>query len=235
MAWRRQCRSSHSRQASHRFRIACKLFAALTHGTRAEEELAAAQARARDVVGQEEEEEDDDDDSEDAGEGASSDDEVAEQDDAAAAAGPQGARGGRADASAQGACRFGTPFAAAAAEPFAVHCAGADGTIEAALAELDMEHYDDEDDEEVDAARLFGGSGRPTFYASNADDPHITLHEDDDEEELDDFTLRPTGASRLCGPSVAVSTDSSACWVHRPGSAGGSHGGRREPPGGLGV
>ena len=81
-----------------------------------------------------------------------------------------------------------------------MNCAGADGTIEAALAELDMEHYDDEDDEDVDAARLFGGSRRPTFYASNAEDPHITLHEEDDEEELDDFTLRPTGAPRLRGP-----------------------------------
>ena len=216
-------------------RRASALVALLTRGTRAEEELAAAQARAHDVVGQEEDEEEEDDDSEDAGEGASSDDEAAEQVDAAAAVGLQGARGGRAGASAQGACCFSMPFAAAAAEPFAVRCAGGDGTIEAALAELDMEHYDDEDDEEVDAARLFGGSGRPTFYASNAEDPHITLHEDDDEEELDDFTLRPTGAPRLRRPSVAVSTDLSACWFHRPGAAGGSHGGRREPPGGVGV
>ena len=99
---------------------------------------------------------------------------------------------------------------AAAAELFAAHCAGADGSIEAALAELDMEHYDDEDDEDVDAARLFGGSRRPTFYASNAEDPHITLHEEDDEEELDDFTLRPTGAPRLRGPSAAASTDTGA-------------------------
>jgi periodic tryptophan protein 1 len=75
--------------------------------------------------------------------------------------------------------------------------ADADGSIEAALAELDMEHYDDEDDEGAGAARLFGGSGRPTYYASNEEDPYITLHEEDDEEEVSDFTLRPTGA---CGP-----------------------------------
>jgi periodic tryptophan protein 1 len=70
-----------------------------------------------------------------------------------------------------------------------------DGSIEAALAELDMEHYDDDGDEDAGAARLFGGSGRPTYYASNEEDPYITLHEEEDEEELSDFTLRPTGAS----------------------------------------
>ena len=80
---------------------AAGVLAPLTLCKRAEEELAAAQARANEVLGQEDEEEDDD--SDDAGEGASSDDEAAEQDDAAAAAGPQGLRGGRAGASAQGA------------------------------------------------------------------------------------------------------------------------------------
>ena len=70
-----------------------------------------------------------------------------------------------------------------------------------------MEHYDDEDDEDADAARLFGSSRRPTFYASNAEDPYITLHEADDEEELDDFTLRPSGAPRHARPWRCLATD----------------------------
>lgn len=113
--------------------------------------------------------------------------------------------------------------------------AGADGSIEAALAELDMEHYDDEDDEDADAARLFGSSRRPTFYASNAEDPYITLHEEDDEEEIDDFTLRPAGALRRARGRRCCSTDTRLRALLRPGAAGGSHGGRREPPGGMGV
>eukprot|EP00897_Mesotaenium_endlicherianum_P009561 jgi/Mesen1/8633/ME000050S08049 len=60
------------------------------------------------------------------------------------------------------------------------------------LAELDMEHYDDEDDGSG-KLQLFGNGGLgAAYYVSNEDDPYITLKEDEDEEEVDDFTIRPT-------------------------------------------
>lgn len=82
-----------------------------------------------------------------------------------------------------------------------------DASVEAALAELHMETYDDEEaDEDVRTARLFGASGPPTFYASNEEDPYITLQADDEDDEDDgsEFTLRDTGAhptrAESCSP-----------------------------------
>lgn len=67
--------------------------------------------------------------------------------------------------------------------------------IDAAMAELDMDKYDDDDDDaDVNAARLFGG-GRSTFHDSNADDPYMTINDEEDEDDEDypdDFTMRPT-------------------------------------------
>jgi hypothetical protein len=95
-----------------------------------------------------------------------------------------------------------------------------DGSIEAALAELDMEHYDDDgDDEDAGAARLFGGSGRPTYYASNEEDPYITLHEEEDEEELSDFTLRPTGTLAAHGARQAAAGEEGARRARQPDTA----------------
>eukprot|EP00898_Chlorokybus_atmophyticus_P000648 jgi/Chlat1/1584/Chrsp123S00764 len=55
------------------------------------------------------------------------------------------------------------------------------------LAELDMDNYDNDDDKPV---QLFHAR-RPgdAYYASNDDDPYITLKEDDDESELEDFVI----------------------------------------------
>jgi periodic tryptophan protein 1 len=67
--------------------------------------------------------------------------------------------------------------------------------IDAAMAELDMDKYDDEDDEaDVKAARLFGG-GRATFHDTNDEDPYMTVKDEEDEEDEDypdDFTMRGT-------------------------------------------
>ena len=69
------------------------------------------------------------------------------------------------------------------------------GNLDAAMAELDMDKYDDEDDEaDVNAARLFGG-GRSTFHDNNDEDPYMTVKDEEDEEDEDfpdDFTMRPT-------------------------------------------
>jgi periodic tryptophan protein 1 len=86
--------------------------------------------------------------------------------------------------------------AAASAQPASV-AFRVDARVEEALAGLHMETYDDEEEgEDVAAARLFGGSGPHTVFASNAEDPYITLQEDEDEEEASDFVLRDTGASQ---------------------------------------
>ncbi|KAK9820102.1 hypothetical protein WJX72_006156 [[Myrmecia] bisecta] len=72
------------------------------------------------------------------------------------------------------------------------------GDLDAAMAELDMDHYDDESDGEGRAGRIFG-SGNPgmAYYRDNDQDPYITLgdqaagrHEDSEEDE--DFALKPT-------------------------------------------
>jgi len=67
-------------------------------------------------------------------------------------------------------------------------------SIDAAMAELDMDKYDDEDDADVNAARLFGG-GRATFHDTNDEDPYMTVKDEEDEEDEDypdDFTVRGT-------------------------------------------
>ena len=57
--------------------------------------------------------------------------------------------------------------------------------IDAAMAELDMDKYDDEDDEaDINAARLFGG-GRATFHDTNDEDPYMTVKDEEDEEDED--------------------------------------------------
>ena len=90
--------------------------------------------------------------------------------------------------------------AVATARAAAAHLS-VDASVEAALAELNMDAYDEED-EHVQTARLFGGSGPLTYYASNAEDPYITLPDDDDDSDdrSSEFNLRDTGASAAtCG------------------------------------
>ena len=64
--------------------------------------------------------------------------------------------------------------------------------LDEAMAALNMEKYDEEDDAGISAARLFG-AGRATFYANNDDDPYVTIKDDEDvleEDYPDDFTIR---------------------------------------------
>uniref|UniRef100_A0A0D6R4C8 Anaphase-promoting complex subunit 4-like WD40 domain-containing protein n=1 Tax=Araucaria cunninghamii TaxID=56994 RepID=A0A0D6R4C8_ARACU len=57
------------------------------------------------------------------------------------------------------------------------------------LKELDMDNYDDED-EGID---IFGtGSVGSCYYASNDMDPYIVDQDDDDEDEIEDMTIKPS-------------------------------------------
>lgn len=66
--------------------------------------------------------------------------------------------------------------------------AGDPGGLMGDLAELNMDQYDEEDSSGL---QIFGNGGLNTvYYASNEDDPYITLKEEEDEEEREDFELR---------------------------------------------
>ncbi len=72
----------------------------------------------------------------------------------------------------------------------------ATGALETAMRELDMDHYDDSgsDDDANLINRVLGTSGRTRLeYADGEPDPYLKLDGDDDEDsEIEDFTLRPT-------------------------------------------
>lgn len=126
--------------------------------------------------------------------------------------------------------------AATAARAAAAHLS-VDASVEAALAELNMDAYDDED-EHVQSARLFGGNGPLTFYASNTDDPYITLPDDDDSDDRSsEFNLRNTGACAPCALWIgrALSWHAPHPVWPRFDHPGGTDGGRCEPLGGVRV
>eukprot|EP00249_Psilotum_nudum_P016527 c25865_g2_i1 orf=232-1767(+) len=57
------------------------------------------------------------------------------------------------------------------------------------LAELDMDNYDNEDE----AVELFGNGGfGGAYYASNDMDPYLINKESEDEEEIEDMTIKPS-------------------------------------------
>lgn len=61
-------------------------------------------------------------------------------------------------------------------------------TLADGLAELDMDHYDEEDEEGVE---IFGNGGLgAAYYPSNEDDPYLVDKDDDEEEEIEDMTIK---------------------------------------------
>ncbi|KAF3324006.1 WD repeat-containing protein C17D11.16 [Carex littledalei] len=70
-------------------------------------------------------------------------------------------------------------------------------SISDGLRELDMDHYDDEDE----GIEIFG-KGVDLYYPSNDMDPYLKKdkeeNEDDDDEEIEDMTIKPTDAVILC-------------------------------------
>uniref|UniRef100_A0A1D1ZFD5 Putative WD repeat-containing protein C17D11.16 n=1 Tax=Anthurium amnicola TaxID=1678845 RepID=A0A1D1ZFD5_9ARAE len=65
------------------------------------------------------------------------------------------------------------------------------------LRELNMDHYDDEDD----GFELFGSGLGDAYYPSNEMDPHLKNNDDDDDdddEEVEDNTIKPTDAVIIC-------------------------------------
>ncbi|WOL16521.1 hypothetical protein Cni_G25308 [Canna indica] len=64
-----------------------------------------------------------------------------------------------------------------------------------ALRELDMDHYDEEDD----GIELFSTGLGDTYYPSNDMDPYLKNNdEDDDDEEIEDMTIKPTDSVIVC-------------------------------------
>ncbi|KAK9090361.1 hypothetical protein Sjap_023538 [Stephania japonica] len=66
--------------------------------------------------------------------------------------------------------------------------------IDDALKELDMDHYDDEDDD----VELFSTGPGDTYYPSNDLDPYLKDKDDDDVEEVEDTTIKPSDAVIIC-------------------------------------
>ncbi|RKF73926.1 putative WD repeat-containing protein C17D11.16 [Golovinomyces cichoracearum] len=65
------------------------------------------------------------------------------------------------------------------------------------LKEYDLEHYDDDNDEETKASetgmRMFGNLKSLVYYESNADDPYITIPEnEEDDEDRDELQILAT-------------------------------------------
>lgn len=55
------------------------------------------------------------------------------------------------------------------------------------LAELDMDHYDEEDE----GVEIFGNGGLgAAYYPSNKDDPYLVDKNDDEDEEIEDMTIK---------------------------------------------
>ncbi|KAH7658808.1 periodic tryptophan protein 1 [Dioscorea alata] len=67
------------------------------------------------------------------------------------------------------------------------------GTIDA-LGELDMDHYDDEDDE----INVLSSGLSDVYYPSNDMDPYLQGVDDDDDEDVEDMTIKPTDAVIVC-------------------------------------
>lgn len=67
---------------------------------------------------------------------------------------------------------------------------GKRGELAGDLAELDMDRYDEEDSSGL---QIFGNGGLSTlYYASNEDDPYLTIKEEESEDEREDFEIRDT-------------------------------------------
>ncbi|XP_043696545.1 periodic tryptophan protein 1 homolog isoform X2 [Telopea speciosissima] len=62
------------------------------------------------------------------------------------------------------------------------------------LRELDMDHYDEEDD----GIELFSTGLGDTYYPSNDMDPYLKDKNDDEEEEIEDLAIKPSDAVIVC-------------------------------------
>ncbi|MCO5573036.1 hypothetical protein L7F22_026801 [Adiantum nelumboides] len=61
--------------------------------------------------------------------------------------------------------------------------------VAAGLAELDMDNYDNEDE----GVELFGNGGLgAAYYSSNDKDPYLVDKDSDDEDEIEDMTIKPS-------------------------------------------
>ncbi|KAL5703899.1 hypothetical protein ACHQM5_022392 [Ranunculus cassubicifolius] len=67
--------------------------------------------------------------------------------------------------------------------------------ISDALRELDMDNYDNEED----GMGIFAGTGNgDTYYKSNEFDPYLKDGDDDEDEEIEDMTIKPSDSVIVC-------------------------------------
>ncbi|KAI3926482.1 hypothetical protein MKW92_010590 [Papaver armeniacum] len=71
-----------------------------------------------------------------------------------------------------------------------------------ALKELNMENYDEEDD----GIEIFSTAIGDRYYPSNEMDPYLKKDDEDDEEEIEDMTIKPSDAVIVC-----ARTDDEVC------------------------
>eukprot|EP00201_Polytomella_parva_P003947 CAMPEP_0175075882 /NCGR_PEP_ID=MMETSP0052_2-20121109/22343_1 /TAXON_ID=51329 ORGANISM="Polytomella parva, Strain SAG 63-3" /NCGR_SAMPLE_ID=MMETSP0052_2 /ASSEMBLY_ACC=CAM_ASM_000194 /LENGTH=264 /DNA_ID=CAMNT_0016344809 /DNA_START=34 /DNA_END=825 /DNA_ORIENTATION=- len=69
--------------------------------------------------------------------------------------------------------------------------------IEKGLKELDMDNYDNSDDEDNVANRVYNSTATDVMYAAGEKDPYITK-DDDSESEVEDFTIKDSDLVLLC-------------------------------------
>nr|UUJ75346.1 WD40 transcription factor [Juglans regia] len=84
------------------------------------------------------------------------------------------------------------------------------------LRELDMEHYDEEDD----GIELFSTGLGDVYYPSNDMDPYIKDKDDEDSEEVEDMTINPMDAVIVCARSNQDDVSHLEVWIYEESDDG---------------
>ncbi|KAG2694320.1 hypothetical protein I3760_08G137100 [Carya illinoinensis] len=84
------------------------------------------------------------------------------------------------------------------------------------LKELDMEHYDEEDD----GIELFSTGLGDLYYPNNDMDPYLKDKDDDDSEDVDDIAINPTDAVIVCARSNQDDVSQLEVWIYEESGDG---------------
>lgn len=84
------------------------------------------------------------------------------------------------------------------------------------LRELDMEHYDEEDE----GIELFSTGLGDLYYPSNDADPYLKDKDEEDSEEAEDMTINPTDAVIVCARSNQDDVSHLEVWIYEESDDG---------------